>query len=622
MSQTGFMITRLVLTGPGLKDAELRFSVGLNVITGPSDTGKTFAFECIDFMLGASTLPKSIPEANGYDTLCLGIRDHQNDREFSLIRSLRGGPFRLVADDEQERVLGEKHKANEEDTVSQVLLSLAGLQNKWIRKNAKGETRSFSFRDVAHLSIISESEIIRKDSPLYSGQYTKKTEEESVYKTLLSGHDDSSIVQRSDRKETKHRVEAKEEVLTKLIDRVTSRIDETKTPADLISLRDQLHEIEDSLHLVTELLHETRESAVSLEEARRSSWTRLRQVESKLGVLTELQSRFSLLNEQYNSDILRLQALAESGRRLGEMNMDYCPVCGASSESQDRTHQECQTGPLVVAESCASEITRIQELVADLGVTRTDVERETGELKAEKTQVCDEFKEANSEIRGNLNPRLKEAIREMELWQGRREQIREAISLLEQRRELEELLDQLRIDPTDDADKPVFGELDPFHTESFAKKVEERLAAWKFPGLDRVTFDPKVWDILISGRSRSSHGKGVRAVTRAAFILSLLRYCLDNRLPHSGVVLIDSPLVVYRQPDTGEESFSDDVKAAFFRDLSQSFEDAQVIIVENETPPADVVSNSKTNIVPFTGTSQGRSGFIPRPDQSKTGASG
>ncbi len=63
MSHIGFVITRLALTGPNRADAELLFRRGLNVVTGPSDTGKTFAFQCIDFMLGASTPPKAIREA-------------------------------------------------------------------------------------------------------------------------------------------------------------------------------------------------------------------------------------------------------------------------------------------------------------------------------------------------------------------------------------------------------------------------------------------------------------------------------------------------------------------------------------------------------------------------------
>jgi DNA repair ATPase RecN len=41
----GFIITKLVLQGVNVKQALIEFKQGLNVITGPTDTGKTFVFE-------------------------------------------------------------------------------------------------------------------------------------------------------------------------------------------------------------------------------------------------------------------------------------------------------------------------------------------------------------------------------------------------------------------------------------------------------------------------------------------------------------------------------------------------------------------------------------------------
>jgi hypothetical protein len=80
--------------------------------------------------------------------------------------------------------------------------------------------------------------------------------------------------------------------------------------------------------------------------------------------------------------------------------------------------------------------------------------------------------------------------------------------------------------------------------------------------------------------------------------------------------VIDSPLVVYRQPDAGEEGFSSDVKLAFYYDLSQSYQDAQVIVIENDAPPDDLDTANAVNVIRFTGTNQGRRGFIPVPSQS------
>lgn len=58
MSTTGFAIAKVVVRGPGKPDAVLEFGPGLNVVAGASDTGKSYASQLIDFMLGASKPPE------------------------------------------------------------------------------------------------------------------------------------------------------------------------------------------------------------------------------------------------------------------------------------------------------------------------------------------------------------------------------------------------------------------------------------------------------------------------------------------------------------------------------------------------------------------------------------
>lgn len=616
MSQTGFMINRLALTGPGRMDAELSFRNGLNVITGPSDTGKTFVFKCIDFMLGASTPPKEIPQSEGYDTIRLELQDCKNESTFSLIRSLKGGPFKFRIDGKNEKVLKEKHKAGDDETLSYWLLGLTGLQDKRLLKKKTGETRSFSFRDMAHLSLISEEEIIKETSPIFSGQRTDITVEKSIFRLLLSGTDDSSIVQAPDTKEIRKRFEAKSEVLEDLIEKTKKKIEESQNDNDSQALDEQLRRLDSSICQLTESLNEEKEAAEVFETTRRTKWTDLTKMKSRLEVLSELQTRFLLLHEQYESDIRRLDAISESGQRLDEMRLEYCPVCGAPADSHDQEHQECQTDPLAIAQSCSFEVAKIKSLIADLKKTRDDVQDEIREIETAKLQTEKELYQANTHLQEQLNPRIKSTLQELHSLQVRRESVKKTISLFEQMSEYEEIRNGFQEQIPEKSEKVNFSETSDRYLENFSKEVQKRLKKWGFPNLDRVTFDKSDWDVIISGQPRKSHGKGVRAVTHAAFTLSLLRYCRDKRLPHSGSIILDSPLVVYREPDAGEESFSQDVKSSFFHDLADSFQDSQVIIIENDPPPDDLESNKNANIIRFTGTNTGRSGFIPAQRES------
>ena len=54
--EQSFYISQLRITGDGVQTAQLSFVNGLNYITGPSNTGKSYIFKCIDYIFGAKSL--------------------------------------------------------------------------------------------------------------------------------------------------------------------------------------------------------------------------------------------------------------------------------------------------------------------------------------------------------------------------------------------------------------------------------------------------------------------------------------------------------------------------------------------------------------------------------------
>jgi hypothetical protein len=126
----GFALRRLAVTGPGKAPAEVTFTRGLNIIAGPSDSGKSFIVQCLDYALGGGALPKEIPEADGYSTVDLEVEANSDGRVYSLKRSLRGGEVVCKTDGQPERVLAAKHEGGSDNTVSNFLLNLSGLGTK------------------------------------------------------------------------------------------------------------------------------------------------------------------------------------------------------------------------------------------------------------------------------------------------------------------------------------------------------------------------------------------------------------------------------------------------------------------------------------------------------------
>ena len=87
---SGFYINRLVSKGIDCEDAAIEFSSNAHVIIGPSNTGKTYVFQCLKYMLGSTKKPKKIKESSGYESCYLEIVLPDGSKH-TLYRDLSGG---------------------------------------------------------------------------------------------------------------------------------------------------------------------------------------------------------------------------------------------------------------------------------------------------------------------------------------------------------------------------------------------------------------------------------------------------------------------------------------------------------------------------------------------------
>lgn len=478
-----------------------------------------------------------------------------------------------------------------------------------VRTNGRGKTRPLSFRDIVRLILVDEETVISATSPVLSGQIISQTAESGVFRMLLTGTDDSKVIAKEDPKIIKGRQEGKAEILDALLQRTRGRLAEMKVVGSIAEVREQLTRLNSSFEKMTEELALEQRNAATVEERRRGAWTRLRQVESRLDVLSELQKRFELLQEQYLSDLRRLEAITEAGVRLDQMTEERCPICGAASEHHDVEHQQEQISLADVSQACKAEATKTEKLLHDLQDTLSSNAAEVARLDAEQKAWLADLEATSTELSTLLQPRIQAAVQRVQESQALRDECQRGLDLLERVQEMEGMLVEANAPrKRERADGPS-PTVSSGEAEQFAKEVEGLLRSWNFPNLDRVIFSEDDQDIVISGRPRGSHGKGVRAIMRAAFNCALLQLCVREGKPFPGVVLIDSPLVVYREPDPGEDTFPHDVKNSFYRSLASGFNHSQVIILENDEPPIDI--SSLANCIRFTGTNVGRNGYIP-----------
>lgn len=284
----GFVITRVALQGPTVPAAEVEFRRGLNAVIGPSDTGKTFIVQCIDFALGSGRQPKRIPEAAKYDRVEVVLETADSSATYTLQRALEGGAVRCFGSNGEETILGERHRPGRTDTVSGFLLQLCVLLGRRVKTNQQGAVSELSFRDLAQLSLVDEVQIQSPRSPIFSGEKTVSVRESRVFRVILTGNDDSAVIRSPDPKIVRGQREGKYEVITELLQSTQLQLKESGIFDSLSDIRDQVRRLQSTIDsIATEVAIEQR-NVSELEDARRERWHSLREVESREIVLAEL----------------------------------------------------------------------------------------------------------------------------------------------------------------------------------------------------------------------------------------------------------------------------------------------------------------------------------------------
>lgn len=617
MTRGALQLGSLRVFGAEKTDATLDFVPGLNVVHGASDTGKSHILQLLNFMLGSQDVPSPIPQSAGYTTSVLGLL-RPDGLQVELQRSMKGGAFEareFAADASLTRTLGlePKHRAGSENTISRYLLESIGAADARVRKNKSGQTTSATISLFRPLSVVDEARIIKKQSPILSGQYTKKTEELSLFQYVMSGEDDSSLIAVPSAPQHKAGKEARLGMLDTLIASATSELESLEaTPQDLgLPESATVDTVEQIMASETEDVVSVQRRLDDLEVQRREIWQTLTPLRNRLAIVRALEKRYALLSEQYASDSNRLTAVLEADGVLESWSGDLgnCPVCNRPWDVADHEHEA--DGPSW-REAIQAESDKLRGLQSDLSQVREELARESTQLESNVASTAYDHRAVVSKLEQSLEPELRRL-------QTRLAQLAEARSTLEKKVLLEARLDELRAlrEATAQEKRPqepqsaIQRQSLTAHTRELCRIVGNLLKEWEFPYSDDVVFAEDSLDLVLSGRERSSLGKGLRAISHAAFSVGLMLYCIERSLPHLGFVVLDSPLLAYKDPDPDdEEDIPEALGDLFYRSLARVPPRCQITILENVAPPMDV--EAAASVTRFSGTSgMGRAGFYP-----------
>lgn len=608
----------LHISGPDTDPATVDFVPGLNVINGPSNTGKSYILRLIDYMLGARDAPEPIAEQALHDLAHLGVvLDDGTEKTF--VRALAGGEIRVIdgltkdrPGDKQGEALSARSSARA--SLSKFLLTqLRGgnvvASNARIRTNAAGQTRDLSFRELGIYALINETKIQAPTSPILTGQYVTKTAETSVFKFVLTGVDDAALdIGKADSSQR-----LRQAAQLELIDQQIRDLDQEIAAAD--HDRDELEKLESSIDSELaesfQVQEETETDYRELTRRRRVLRTELENAHDRVAEIDTLQARFGLLEQHYGSDQDRLAAIIEAGVLFALEEGDTCPICGADPKHH-RPSFACDGNIDEIVEAARAETAELQRRAAELKETMDGLAEERNELAERSREIVPELQAVQRAITREV-PSVQTVRSATRQIFDRKVEVQKSLDLVRRRDLLQGRREQLGVVPGYDSTSIVAEQsLNGAVLNEFCLDVESELKAWEFPNADRVFFELPKWDISVSGKPRSANGKGVRALLHGAFSIGMMKYCLERKRTHPGFLILDSLFVTYKDPDGLEDAAIQatplkDKAFAAFAELPKQY---QLIILDNVDVPNWLPARS--NYIHFTAQpTQGRAGFFP-----------
>lgn len=598
-------ITKLEVKGTGKESAIITLKKGLNVISGASDTGKSYITDCLSFILGAKEPPKAIEESQGYTHLEVTFSSKKG--QFILTRELKQEADITLTESYNNNVntaLKPTHKGK--NNLSSFFLSQFNLNDIVLAKGLGNFTSvSLTLRVLEKIFLVDEQRIISKNSPLGTGQNTETTQETSLLKTLLTGNDDAGI---KESKQNKHSKENLTKKITNLEDFIKQFFPiEDDTDAQFEVLNQSLDELEATYEKAENELNELIHENGSLLKERQILISDVNELVQKKNEDNLLVSRFRKLLTKYQSDRERLVASSEATKYMGKLNIVNCPTCGSEISEKNEVNHEA------IIESNQIEIYKIDMHIQDLNSTISSIENSFNSVNSLIDEKNSLIEELDYKLKQELGSKIQENRKILSSLDTARKEFRQKRNEIFKRKEMLTELGRLQTQKDDIDDKY---EIEDFSSELklLSNEISSILERWGLPNYEKSYFDIETKDLIIGTKKRSAFGKGYRAIYFASIILGLMEYLFPKNR-HPGFIVLDSPLTTYSPKDSSseeseDESLAKDIIYSFYHDLCDSYKDKQVIILENQEPDSRIHKLMK--YIHFSGNKDvGRAGFFP-----------
>ena len=565
---------------------------GMNVIYGPSNTGKSYVLSCIRYVLGKNSPP--IAEELGYDEFSVLFRNTENDTYLEITREPGS---KCSIESNIPGISSGKYNSNECQSIILSLMEITGKHS--IYSTQTRDKQTVTFNSFAPFFMVDEERIVSSDSILLSPGFKNITPKISLLNFLLYGIDANSDTSTENIETRRLKRAAVKSYIRKKIAMLAK--EKEKLEADLIEYNiDQ--DAESILESYDKELKETEQLINSVKTENQETLKLIAELEERHQIALVTLDRYRNLESQYESDLKRLEFII-NGNEVKDLFTEptRCPFCDNELNNQKQETEYVQ--------SARDEYIRTEKLLADLRTAYKTVEDEDAALSldlTEKKHLADSLLEQIQQV---LVPRVNELRNVLGLYK-RNTEIKKQLELLdsaasEYNSEIEEQEKEEDKEQEYDPRQPLI-EGDFF--VAFEKELKGALEKSNFPGLLTCNMDPMKMDVVVNQKRKTNQGKGYRAYLNSVYSSTLFRYVIEHGKYAPFTLILDSPVLSLKEGIAASELVESPMRKGLFNYLKECSSYGQVIIIENDIPEIDYAG---VNLIEFTKKEkQGRYGFL------------
>lgn len=599
-----FFIKRITASGDRNKDSNIEFKDGLNIIVGPSNTGKSYIIKCINFMFGGSDCPFGKLET-GNNTVCMTLENEDNDY-IIIERKIVDGKNGERADSNvttTSSIEDFNNKKLNKEKYKDFLLLLLGIKepHKVISNEKTYETKNLTLRSLFHLFYLDEQNIFESSSPFYSPKFKTVTYTLMGLLFIITGNDYNELIPKYTKEEIEKRKNQKIGVMNYLKNK-QNELNNNKIELESRIKSLENVNIEEKIDSIADEIEKIESEIISTSNKDREILKRKSEVALQLNEAKILNEQYTKLRSLYESDIKRLLFIIDGEeKKKANKTLSKCPLCNNNIES-------LEDEPLKA--SATVELERVKTQLQDLQETEIDLKNEIKGIENQIKEINEEHNSFISLINRELKPKSQELKKALNSFQ----------SFSKMNSDLQSLIDMIKTINNEIIEKDTETEesLPPFKAKNMIdseiwKKLNENFELMvkecNYPGnpVARISID--TMDAVVNNKAKKDEGKGYRAFLNTIMLFNLMKFLEVNGKYPFRFLFLDSPILSLKENVLEEEQASGGMREALFRYMVNNCGENQVIIAENEIPQN--VDYTNANLIEFTKNKEkGRYGFF------------